>query len=162
MQKKEDILKLPDVENAENIKDKYTWMCDEERWLIGFCINNGSQIPKHTAGRMNFNSWNRDKIRIANDLYKFRHWNILNVSYESLENIDATWFIDPPYEFQKLYKHNDIDYDNLAHYCKTRKGQVIVCENDLSKKWLDFQPLTEIYGQRKRSKEVIWIKENQC
>lgn len=153
-----DILKLPDVENAEFIGDKYQWMCEEERWLIGFCINNGSPTPKHTAGRMNFNSWNRDKIRIANDLYKIKHWKILNESYDNLENIQATWFVDPPYQFQKLYKYNNINYVALKNWCKNRNGQVIVCENSYAN-WMDFEPLCELSGQRTRTTEVIWYKE---
>lgn len=153
-----DILRLPDVDNGEFIGDKYKWMCDEERWLIGFCINNGSNTPKHTAGRMNFNSWNRDKIRIAQDLYKIRHWEIVFGSYEDAENKRATWFIDPPYQFQKLYARNNVDYESLSVWCKSRHGQVIVCENDKAD-WMDFKPLTITHGQRKKSQEMMWYRE---
>jgi site-specific DNA-adenine methylase len=63
---------------------------------------------------MNFNSWNRDKIRIAKDLYKIRHWEIYLADYTEISNREATWYIDPPYQCQKLYKHNNIDYKALA------------------------------------------------
>jgi len=157
--KPDDILKLPDVENGENISDKHKWLSDEERWLIGFCINNGSERPKHTAGRMNFNSWFRDKPRIAKDLHKIKHWKIINASYESINNTSASWYIDPPY--QKQGKHylygNDIDYSLLGKWCKERIGQVIVCENP-DATWLDFKPLATMNGQRRATKEVMWYK----
>lgn len=158
--KSQDILSLPDVENAECILDKYEWLCEEERWLIGFCINNASPRPKHTAGRMNFNSWKRDKIRIANDLYKIRHWAFVLGEYNCLENVGASWYIDPPYQFQNLYVSNKLDYSMLSEWCKTRDGQVIVCEDGRSDRWLDFGYLTTLNGQRtKASKEVMWYKE---
>ena len=49
--KSEDILRLPEVSNGEYIGDKYKWMCDEEKWLMGFCINN--HLCRHTV----FNHW---------------------------------------------------------------------------------------------------------
>lgn len=157
--KPEDILKLPDVENGEFIGDKYQWMCNEERWLMGFCINNASPIPKHTAGRMNFNSWNRDKANIARDLYKIKHWKIFCGEYNNIENKIATWFIDPPYQFQKQYHHNKIDYSYLAEWCKNRLGQTIVCEQSTGT-WLDFKPLVVLSGQRTRTMESMWYKES--
>jgi site-specific DNA-adenine methylase len=150
-----DILSLPNVENGEFIGDKYKWLCDEERWLMGFSINNASPIPKHTAGRMNFNSWNRDKVRIANDLYKIRHWNFVLGDYKCLNNLQATWYVDPPYQFQKLYKHNNVNYSELSEWCVSRKGQVIVCENSRAT-WMEFKPLTELFGQRTKTLEMIW------
>lgn len=152
-----DILKLPDVKNGESIENKHRWLSDEERWLIGFSINNGSAIPKHTAGRMNFNSWSRDKIRIAKDLYKIRHWKIIHDSYDSIKNIKATWYVDAPYQFQKLYAHNDIDYEKLSKWCKSRKGQLIVCENTHAK-WMEFTPLLTLNGQRTKTTEAVYLQ----
>ena len=156
----EDILRLPDVSNGECIKDRHKHLCEEERWLIGFCINNASPIPKHTAGRMNFNSWNRDKKRIARDLYKIRHWKIEQGTYKGIENQSATWFIDAPYQVQKLYKHNNIDYNHLSEWCKTRGGQAIVCENS-NADWLDFKPLVKLDGQRTKTLEMIWTNKDE-
>lgn len=153
--KPEDILKLPDVENGEFIGDKHKWMCDEERWLMGFSINNACATPKHTAGRMNFNSWSKDKIRIARDLYKIKHWKFVLGDYRCLKNTNATWYIDAPYQFQKLYKKNNVDYSSLSEWCKSRKGQVIVCEQSTAD-WMDFKPLVQLSGQRTRTTESIW------
>jgi len=156
--KPSDILCLPNVENGEFIGDKYLYLSEEERWLIGFCINNASSMPKHTAGRMRFNSWNKDKLRIANDLYKIKHWNIIYGDYKNCENKTCTWFIDPPYQFQKLYVKNKIDYEKLAEWCKTRNGQTIVCEQPTGN-WLNFEPLTKLSGQRTQTMEMMWYNE---
>jgi site-specific DNA-adenine methylase len=72
--KPEDILQLPDVSYKEDIR-KYTQLCEEERLLIGYCINRGSASRRNIAQK--FNSWNTDKIRIANDLFKIKHWKII-------------------------------------------------------------------------------------
>lgn len=150
-----DILSLPDFDDGELITSKCKYLCDEERWLIGFSVNQGSQRPKHTAGRMNFNYWSRDKIRIANDLYKIRHWNFVLGDYKCLGNIYATWFIDAPYQFQNRYVHNSVNYSELSKWCRSRNGQVIVCENSLAD-WMRFVPLVELHGQRTKTLEMIW------
>jgi hypothetical protein len=58
-----------------------------------------------------------------------------------------------------LYPYGkDLDYEVLASWCKGRKGQIIVCENDTAE-WLPFKPLCTTSGQRKESKlrnEGIW------
>ena len=155
--KPDDILKLPDVENAEFIGDKYMWMCDEEKWLMGFCINNASPMPKHTAGRMNFNSWNRDKIRIAKELYKIKHWKIELCSFDKIQNQEAVWFIDPPYQFGgHAYIENEINYEQLSGWVKERMGQIIVCENTKAD-WLPFLPMKKIQGAAQSfTTEAIW------
>ena len=73
--------------------------------------------------------------------------------------MEATWFIDPPYQYGgNHYVVNDVDYHELAAWCKQRKGQVIVCENTKAT-WLDFTPLTRITGQRVKTTEAVWTKE---
>lgn len=153
-----DILKLPDVACGEFIGDKHKWLAPEERWLMGFCINGGSPMPKFTAGRMNFNYWNKDKIRIANDLYKIRHWNFVLGEYLCVGNPKVSWFIDPPYQFQKLYVKNDVNYGELSEWCRSRNGQIIVCENS-NADWMEFIPLVELHGQRTKTKEMMWYRD---
>ena len=53
------------------------------------------------------------------------------------------------------YIQNQIDYAELADWCKTRKGQVIVCENTKAD-WLNFEPLVKITGQKIKTTEAIW------
>jgi site-specific DNA-adenine methylase len=166
------ILNLPNVENATELNtiNGFSQLCDEEKWLIGFCCNGGSAQPKNVSGRHNFNSWNKDKIRIANDLYKIRHWLIFQGSYDKLFDsmVPCTYFIDPPYQSRgKWYKYHDIDYENLAKWCQSRVGQVIVCENS-DATWLPFDKLIEVpfthfkneEDYHKKTSEGIWYKED--
>jgi len=150
-----DILSLPDIGYKEKIP---TSLSDEERWLIGYCVGRGSPRPA-TMGHK-FNSWDKDKIRIANDLHKIRHWDIRNECYTTLENQTATWFVDPPY-MKMGYKYNfngdKLNYNELAQWCKARKGQVIVCEN-ADADWLPFIPIKKFVGAQKTNIEAIWIK----
>jgi 16S rRNA G966 N2-methylase RsmD len=73
----------------------------------------------------------------------------------------GTWFIDPPY--QRAGRHyrfgpDQIDYKELAAWCLSRPGQVIVCENH-GADWLPFQSLSEVKTTRagRRSREVVWL-----
>lgn len=154
---KEDILALPDMEAGDKVDD-HEQLCDEERHLIGFCINSGSAQPKKTVAK--YNSWNRAKLDIADNLYKIEHWKVMNIPYSEIQNVEATWFIDPPYQFGGEWYHSSVnnkklDYDELAVYCKERLGQTIVCENDKAT-WLPFKPLVEMNGQLHKTMEVIW------
>jgi len=168
--KPKDIISLPNVPNATVLEsiNGFSQLSDGEKWLIGFCCNGGSAQPKNVSGRHNFNSWNKDKLRIAKSIYKIQHWTILNESYEELDiKFPATYFIDPPYQKKgKWYKHNNIDYSYLAGWCKTRVGNVIVCEND-GADWLPFEHLTDVpfthfktqEDLTRKTKEVVWYNE---
>jgi len=53
-----------------------------------------------------------------------------------------------------------VDYERLASWCRTRKGQTIVCENE-GATWLPFEPFlvtkaNESKTGGKRSREAIW------
>lgn len=167
---KERILSLPNISNATNLLSLPEWNCLElgEKYLLGFCSNGGSASPKTTSGRHNFNSWNKDKIRIADTLYKIKHWKIIHGDFLELEFPDiATYYIDPPYQNKgKWYKENKIDYDKLGSICKNLQGQVIVCES-LGANWLPFVPLVDIpfthykteEDKIRKTTEVIWTND---
>jgi site-specific DNA-adenine methylase len=97
---------------------------------------------------------------------RIAHWKISNQSYEELKNEKATWFVDPPYANAagRRYRAHDLDYRALGEWCRSREGQVIVCENE-GADWLDFAPLNHgqlsirIKYQRANAKEVVWCKD---
>jgi len=152
-----DILGLPDMEYGQNIN--MFNLSEEEKILIGFCINGGSASPKKTVGK--FQSWNKNKIKIANSLYKIRHWHIEEGDYQCIKNENATWFIDPPYQNGGQYyvkSNKDINFNNLANWCKDRNGQIIVCENTKAS-WLPFKPLVQMQGLKHKTTESIYINE---
>lgn len=151
-------MSLPDLNIGDNI-DNFPNLCQEERWLIGFCINSASAVPKKTAQKRT--QWNRSKIEIANNLYKVKHWKAFVAEYKDIKDeCIATWFIDPPYQYGGIYyryNNSKLDYSDLAEWCQTRIGQVIVCENDKAD-WLPFTPLAELHGQLHTTKEVIYTQ----
>jgi 16S rRNA G966 N2-methylase RsmD len=113
-----------------------------------------------TSGK--FNSWDRNKIVIAENLYKIRHWKIIQDDYKTLPNEPATWFIDPPYQFgghRYVESNKKLNFVDLAQWCTTRMGQVIVCENTKAS-WLPFTPLAELHGQKHTTVEAVYYLES--
>lgn len=152
---KQDIIGLPSVSKGENVNKLN--INDEAKWLMGFCINRGSANPKNTIAE--FSNWDNDKIRIAGELYKIKHWTIQLGTYDEIPNFsDVSWFIDPPYQFggeYYRYSNKNIDFKHLANWCKERNGQTIVCENTKAD-WMDFKPMVSMQGSLYKTVEAIW------
>lgn len=164
---KDDILSIRKLRYGESVDD-FGWDCQEQKNLVGFLITGGSSTPKNVATRWKTvirpNAQQFRLTSIANNLDKIRHWEIVCGNYSDAPNIEATWFIDPPYVVGgKYYKHGsrDIDYGDLANWCQRRLGQVIVCESE-GQDWLPFKPLLWSHGSRRRSREVVWTNENHA
>lgn len=155
-----DIKKLPDLVEGLNLDTLNLSL--EEKSLLGFYCNPASAVPKKTVTKRGESSWNRHKNYLIDNLYKVKHWKIYNKSYEELENVEGTWFIDPPYQFGGQYYHSSannshIDYLKLSEWCLSRNGEIIVCENSKAD-WLPFEPLVELKGQLHTTLEVIYHK----
>jgi len=151
-----------------NHVDELGCVPQEARWLVGFWMNKGTTMPGTMAS-----AWMRKyrdqqtgvywsppvRERIASQLRYIRHWTITQARYEEITDTRATWYIDAPYDnvAGEHYRHGrkDIDYSQLADWCRSRSGQVIVCEGE-GPTWLPFVPLGSFRGQRKKSEEVIW------
>ncbi len=156
-----DIKGLPDL--TLGLKLDTLNISDSEKTLLGFFANPASAVPKKTVTKRGEIAWERNKKYLIDNLYKVKHWKIYNKSFEELENIDATWFIDSPYEYGGEYYHSStsskhINYAQLGEWCKSRNGEIIVCENDKAK-WLDFKPLVELNGQLHKTMEVIFHRK---
>lgn len=158
-----DILNLPRFKAGDKIND-YQYDCEEQRFLVGFLVGFGFPHPRMTATprlRNRPNAMNYTIKQIASQLWKIRHWEIRSGSYEEIENQKATWFIDPPYQvggckYKCSNKH--LDYSKLATWCKTRYGQVIVCENNKAT-WMDFKPMVVQNVLSGKHRECIWSNE---
>lgn len=105
-------------------------------------------------------NWEISRRHIAANLYKVKHWEIICGDYTEAPNIEATWFIDPPYKGESGmgYRHssNDLDYSALANWARNRRGQVIFCEG-AEADYLPFKRLRDQLGVAgKVSKEVIY------
>lgn len=154
---KDDILKLPKMRCGDDIRNYGLSEC--ETLFLSFISGGGVNTPKWTVSKFgDFEHGNQNVYkRIANSLHKIRHWNIIEGSYDEIENHEATWFIDPPYQVGgHKYYHNKIDYHSLSKWCELRKGQVIVCEN-MAADWMIFKPLRKIQGVKNTNTvEAIW------
>lgn len=102
------------------------------------------------------------RASIARSVNQIRHWKVIQGDYSCIPNIKATYFVDPPYQHVKGYKFEKINYNHLGNWCRTRDGQVIVCEQARAD-WLPFRSFrdntsgrTNKGGTRKKSTEVIW------
>ena len=169
----DEILSLPLLGQNDHI-DSFD-LTFEQKCLIGFWLNNGTTIPCKTLskwGRENnerVSFWSaKCRARLSETVKKIKHWKIFNFSYEKAPDIEATWFIDPPYQKAGKYypcSSKDLDFSKLAEWCKSRHGQTIVCENQ-GADWLPFKFFRQISGTskdketRRKSTEVIWINEN--
>jgi site-specific DNA-adenine methylase len=165
----EEIRALPvKVEHVDELH-----VCQEAKWLIGFWLNKGTTRPSKTPGKWmrTYQStqtgtyWSEAiRQRLASQVAHIRHWTIKQASYDSIPNMAATWFVDPPYaEAGKHYKFHDLDYPRLGNWCRSRNGQVIVCENT-GADWLPFRAFRTIKGLEgkrggKKSVEVIWTND---
>lgn len=159
----EEILSLPIIEKGESLNnEKYNFLTEVQKNVIGLFLNPGSAQPKKSPGK--FCSWNeKNKIRLSQDVLKVKHWKVINDVYQISPDIVATWYIDPPYQGNggQYYRfgNKNFDYDELRNWVLERKGQIIVCENSEAN-WMDFKPLVDIQGQKRKSKEVIFYLEN--
>lgn len=108
-----------------------------------------------------YNSWTPERReRIASQVDAIRHWKIIEGDYTDAPDVEAAWFIDPPYAGApgSRYRHNTIDYDQLGDWCKSRSGAVIVCESE-GADWLPFEPLASVRNQRRGlTAEVAYIQ----
>jgi hypothetical protein len=89
-----------------------------------------------------------------------REWTVTQGDYRDAPDIEATWFIDPPYPGAPGdgYRHGSagFDYTELAEWCRSRQGQVIVCSG-ADDKWLPFTPFVVGKGVGgKQFAEGIW------
>jgi len=161
-----DILSLPRLKCGENV-DSFSWDCEEARWLVGFIITGAPSQPKKTASRWKTvvrpNTQNFKLEMIAKNLHKIKHWQVQEGDWTDAPDVEATWFIDPPYQVGgEYYRHGNkgFDFGRLAEWSRQRKGQVIVCENT-GGTWLPFLPLINQRGAKKKSMEVMWTNERE-
>lgn len=107
-------------------------------------------------------NWEISRRVMLENLYKIKHWKIINSDYSEAPDIEATWFIDPPYKGSAgmgyRFGSNTIDYNALALWAKARKGEVIFCEG-AEGDYLPFKPLVNLKGVAgKVSKEVVFLQ----
>jgi hypothetical protein len=102
-----------------------------------------------SKSNVTYNKWDiKSRKNISDNIFKVKHWIIINGDYSIIKNIKATYFIDPPYNSEggTKYKFNSksINYDKLSRWVLSRNGQIMACEDsNLKKKYLPFKRLSK-------------------
>ena len=164
----QEILRLPDIEEGQDVQDLP--LPQEARWLIGWWLTRGATAPNRTLSAWGRNPeyagqfWGeRARQRIASQVDFIRHWKVWEGDYTRLGGT-ATWFVDPPYQIAgKHYKEQPTCFEALGSWCRSRRGQVMVCENE-GASWLPFKPFLDAKANESKtggkvSKEAIWTNE---
>ena len=132
----------------------------EDHWLIqaAFSEHASEASKRRWTARMNRDTLPQIRYALKHLEYARNNVEYRLGHYSDAPDVEATWFIDPPYQHvQKGYMRHDLDYGELAEFCMSRRGQVIVCEQK-GADWLPFEDLVEIRGTvNKRTTEVIWV-----
>jgi len=164
-----EILALPDLEPGQTAEDLP--ICEEARLLVRWWCNRAQSTPARRPSTWMANypekHWSQPmRERIASQVHRIRHWEVRHGDYRDIEDLQATWFVDPPYDGAGRYYRgrHDLDFGALGEWCRSRRGQVVACENE-GATWLPFQPLAVIdtMGRagagRKVSREAVWTNE---
>ena len=107
-------------------------------------------------------NWEISKRVMAGNLSKIKHWKIICGDYTMAPDIEATWFIDPPYKSEPGMGYGFssalIDYKSLAEWSMARSGEIICCEGEYGD-YLPFNTFLELKGVAgKSSREKIFYK----
>lgn len=166
-----DVLALPDVPDGGTVAD--LGLEPGAAALVGFWINKGTASPcvrpsawmRSEPGSAQF--WGADvRQRIAAQLPGIAAWALIEGDYSDAPPIVATWHVDPPYQQAgRHYRYGSarLDYAALGAWCRTLRGQVMVCEN-AGADWLPFEPFAAMKatcgvhkaGGGRYSEEVVW------
>lgn len=168
--KPEEIRRLPLFEAGQKLND-IEGLIPEAKAFLGWRIGQGTQTWRNTVSPWGANFWNeRERDYIAAQVEHIRHWKIIEGDYSLAPDVEATWFIDPPYQvegFRYPESSKKIDFPSLGAWCRSRRGLVMVCENE-GADWLPFVPFYDMKGSTllvdengrktaKKSTEVLWI-----
>lgn len=107
-------------------------------------------------------NWEISKRVMAANLHKVKHWKIVCGDYREAPDVEATWFIDPPYKSHPGtgYEHGSsaLNYKDLAEWALARRGEIIFCEG-MYGDYLPFEPLLKLPGVAgKLSDEVLFYR----
>lgn len=142
-------------------------VCQEAQWLIAFWLGYGNAYPLTRPsqymqrGTCPGKFWGESRrAKLAELAGRVSHWSVELQSWDEIECLEASWFVDPPYENKGChYRHNQVDFERLAEWCQALPGQVMVCENE-GAEWLPFTELAVINSSNHAgSAEVLWTND---
>jgi hypothetical protein len=162
-----DIRRIPLLRDGETVDDLQA--SADARALVGFWVNKGSATPKRSqsawmrSGIRPRSFWGEEiRERIASQVGSIRHWRVVEGDYRTAPDVEATWFVDPPYQgpVGRRYRYSAVDFAALGPWVRGRSGQVIACENE-GADWLPFRPFMATKANESKhgggvSREAIW------
>lgn len=167
-----EVLRIPIVDHVDDLPD---WLPAGARHLVRMNFSYASNRPatsmtggiKRHQAKGHTDGWGAaQRERVASQVDAIKHWRIIEGDWTAAPLVEATWFVDPPYNNKagSHYVHgpNRIDFGQLARGCRAMPGQVIVCENE-GADWLPFVPFATLNANPSSpgggSKEVIWTND---
>lgn len=138
------------------------------RDLIGFWCGRGRTSPATTtrsvwltSGKWPSSFWGlHARARVASQVPSIRHWQIVEGDYSSAPDVEALWFVDPPYIGSRHYRARVDSFEALGSWCRSRRGTAIVCERS-GADWLPFRPFRRARSIARGSvDEVVWTNES--
>ena len=147
------------------------WLSDGQQLLLKHWQRTNPQTACWTTSPWGHlpGQWTENtRTRVAAQLPMIKHWEFRELKPDF--EVEATWFVDPPYQHNYDYKLPPIDYAALAHRVLGLHGQVIVCEALHPKTgetpyWLPFKAFRETVTSRRKahnshhSRELIYLQD---
>lgn len=166
------IRRVPEqLDPGTKISDRFVGWPEPMIRLLQAEANQGTQGARGVHDQvttMGSKCWPRVRRKLEWARSQCAYWTILKEPYYALPDVEATWFVDPPYQGEAGRRYRcgsqNIDFAHLAEWCRSRKGQVIVAEGE-GADWLPFQPLMDRAGIKSRyqissRKEMIWTNDD--
>jgi site-specific DNA-adenine methylase len=129
--------------------------------LLAMASKSSLSVEKYRVSEWARESFLLNRKLAARCVEDARRYQYVSGDYREAPDVEATWFIDPPYQNIRdgyLWGSREIDYADLSEWCRSRRGQVIVCEQE-GADWLPFSPFAVQQNVQAsgRSKEVVWM-----
>ena len=164
-----DVLAIPGVPDGGTVDDIDA--PQPARWLVGFWLNEGTATPCKTPSKWskrgdNVHNWagwgDKARNRIASWIPKIKHWRVMCGTYDQAPQVDATWFVDPPYQTPagRSYRCSDVDFERLGRWVLSRPGQVIACDQD-GATWLPWTGSINLKSRKGKSVEVVYHRNDR-
>ena len=135
------------------------------RQFLAMRANIGSNGRAKQVSKNGAIDYRGTKARVIAQQKMLGAWTITQASYAECPDIEATWFIDPPYYGVRSYKHDfrGIDFDHLREWILARRGLVIVTVGADDDWWPYGEKITRSSGTtsrgpNKRFVERVWAR----
>jgi hypothetical protein len=149
---RDEILALPDLVPGERSRDLLH--------IVAAATRTANRADEVIVTPALAETWKVARSRMADAVGHVKHWSIRCGEYTSAPEVEATWFVDPPYVGEPgagyRFGSDTLDFEALGDWIQHRAGQVIACEGGLGT-YLPFEPLrpgVDLPGRARH--EFVW------